>query len=621
MTNLINIFKKSKILIPVFIVSLLLGAFLSYYIPRVMEESLIQNIIKHSKKDVEKLQILREYYTNNVVRDIKNYKKEDLSFSYMHEGVNGKLPFPTTLIHDLAKIYSQRNDIKFRLYSEYPFLNRKNRVLSEFQKKAIKEVKKSKSGIYIKKDTFNDKDVLRVAIADYMVLPACVKCHNSHELKTWNFKWKLNDIRGVLEIITPIDKELEEMNKARNKIVTASLALMLVLFLYYLYILLKREKELTDANEELKDELDNLFDNFDKHVIVSKTDLKGKITYASSSFCRISGYTKDELIGKNHNIIRDETMPKEIFSDMWNTIINNKVWQGEVRNKKKDGSYYWVNAIISPLYDNNSQKIGYSAIREDITNKKRVEDLNKTLQSKIKNEVKKNIDKDKAMIEQSRLAQMGEMISMIAHQWRQPLAAISSTSITINLKAELNTLTNEDALSLSKKITEYSQHLSSTINDFRDFFKSNKEKKHISYTQTIDSVLNIVEVSIQNKNIVIEKNLESTILFYTYANELKQVVLNLIKNAEDILIEKDIKKPKITIETKDNILFIKDNGGGIDTNIIDKIFDPYFSTKKQKDGTGLGLYMSKTIIEEHCNGKLTVSNDKNGAVFKVELQV
>ncbi|MEA3314358.1 MAG: PAS domain S-box protein [Campylobacterota bacterium] len=618
MNNIINILKKSKILMPVLIVSFCLGGFLFYYIPIVMEQSLIQTIIKNSQKDVEKLQILREYYTKNVVRDVQQYNSS-LSFNYNHQGVNGKIPFPTTIIHDLSKIYSQRSDIKLKFYSNYPFLNRKNRKLTEFQKEAIQKVKKDNNGFYVKKDIINDKKVLRIIIADYMILPTCVDCHNSHKLKNWDFKWKVGDMRGVLEIITPINKELEDMNIARNKIVLASLSLMLVLFIYYLYISLKREKELVDENEELKDEFNDLFDDFDKYVIVSKTDLKGKITYASNSFCNISGYTKDELIGKNHNIIRDKSITKDIFKNMWKTIESNKVWQGEIKNRRKDGSYYWVYTIISPLYNNNSEKIGYSAITEDISNKKKVEELNKILETKIKDEVKKNRDKDKAMIEQSRLAQMGEMISMIAHQWRQPLAAINSTSITINLKSQLDTLDNQTAMELSNKITDYSEHLSSTIDDFRNFFKSNKERKYITYSKVIDSVLKIIEVSIINKNIIIEKNLNSDILFYTYQNELKQVLLNLMKNAEDVLLEKKIKNPKITIETNNNILLIKDNGGGIDDDICEKIFDPYFSTKIQKDGTGLGLYMSKTIIEEHCHGKLSVSNDNEGAVFKIEL--
>ena len=251
---------------------------------------------------------------------------------------------------------------------------------------------------------------------------------------------------------------------------------------------------------------------------------------------------------------------------------------------------------------------------------KEIEKFNATLQEKIDAEVEKNRQKDKQMLQQSRLAQMGEMISMIAHQWRQPLAAIGSTSASITIKAKLNKLDKEIAIKLSSKISEYSQHLSSTIDDFRDFFKTNKEKKSAKYTDMVESVLDIVETSLANKNISVIRDFKSDIFFDTYPNEVKQVILNLMKNAEDILLEKKIENPIIKIETEDKVLRVRDNAGGIPSDIIDKVFDPYFSTKTKKDGTGLGLYMSKTIIEEHCNGVLKCYNDKNGAVFEIILK-
>ncbi len=252
---------------------------------------------------------------------------------------------------------------------------------------------------------------------------------------------------------------------------------------------------------------------------------------------------------------------------------------------------------------------------------KQIQQLNIHLKLKVEEAIIDTQKKEKLLQHQSRLAQMGEMISMIAHQWRQPLTAISSTSNAIVLKAKLNKLDTDMAIELSSKISSYSQHLSSTIDDFREFFKSNKEKKDTTYSEIINAVLAIIETSIENKNITLVKNLNSNIVFNTYQNELKQVILNLIKNAEDVLIEKNIEQPKIIVETNNTTLTISDNGGGISEDIIDKIFDPYFSTKIKKDGTGLGLYMSKTIVEEHCNGKLSVSNDNNGAIFKIILKI
>ena len=250
---------------------------------------------------------------------------------------------------------------------------------------------------------------------------------------------------------------------------------------------------------------------------------------------------------------------------------------------------------------------------------KEVSSLNETLQQRVEQEIEKNRKKDQQMIQQSRLAQMGEMISMIAHQWRQPLAAIGAVSASLEMKVRLKKADDETVITHIKKISSYTQHLSKTIDDFRDFFKTTKEKKSITYSEIIESVLNIVESSLENKNIKIIQNLGSTTVFKTYPNELKQVLLNLIKNAEDALLENNSANPTITITTQENRLMVEDNGGGIAEDILSKIFDPYFSTKNEKNGAGLGLYMSKMIVEEHCGGKLEVQNTKDGALFTIVL--
>ncbi len=255
---------------------------------------------------------------------------------------------------------------------------------------------------------------------------------------------------------------------------------------------------------------------------------------------------------------------------------------------------------------------------------KQVELINKNLEKEIKKAIDENRKKEQAMFQQSRLAQMGEMLSMIAHQWRQPLTAISSTATALKLKVTLKGVQKDVVIEKTDKIIEYSQHLSSTIDDFRDFFKNKKIKQKTNFADICESVLNIVYDSINNKGISIQKSYEDYTYFESYPNELKQVVLNLIKNAEDALIENSIEKPVIKLKTfskgEDIVLEVSDNAGGIDEKIIDKIFDPYFSTKEKKDGTGLGLYMSKIIIEEHCGGKLVVENRDNGATFIIQIK-
>ena len=267
--------------------------------------------------------------------------------------------------------------------------------------------------------------------------------------------------------------------------------------------------------------------------------------------------------------------------------------------------------------------IFYPASEQIKKNTDELEEFNNNLEQKVEEEVEKNREKEKHLIQQSRLAQMGEMISMIAHQWRQPLGAISSLSSTIEIEATLDSLDKNKTISHAKKISDLTQHLSQTISDFREFFKQDKEKTHFTSEALLQSIAVITGDSLKAKNINFIQDLNCNCNFKTYTNELKQVVLNLVKNAEDALVDKKIEKSYIKLATftddKAYILEVSDNAGGITEDIIDKIFDPYFSTKTQKNGTGLGLYMSKTIIQDHCGGTLSVCNDENGAVFTITI--
>lgn len=261
--------------------------------------------------------------------------------------------------------------------------------------------------------------------------------------------------------------------------------------------------------------------------------------------------------------------------------------------------------------------------KEKVKAQKALEELNLTLEERVADEVEKNRQKDQQLIQQSRLASMGEMISMIAHQWRQPLSAISSTVQGLHLKLSLKKF--DEALFIEKlsDVNRYAQYLSQTIDDFRQFFKPSKAKDEVSLEEVIEKVLGIIRISLENKQITLIMNFQSHAHLMTYANELMQVLLNLIKNAEDSLIENQVIKPWIKISTSKNdtnlILEVSDNGGGIPESVMARIFDPYFSTKTKKDGTGLGLYMSQKIVEEHCNGVLRASNSSQGAVFTILL--
>ena len=255
--------------------------------------------------------------------------------------------------------------------------------------------------------------------------------------------------------------------------------------------------------------------------------------------------------------------------------------------------------------------------------------LNENLESKIIDEVKKNTDKEKLLAQQSKMASMGEMLENIAHQWRQPLSVISTASSGIKIQKEFGLSSEEKEMKILDTITTTAEHLSKTIDDFRDFFKTNKEKNIYNITKSYQKTINILESKFKNKNIEIIENIED-IDIYGLEGEFIQVMMNILNNARDILDDKEYRKLIfIDIVKNDNnaIFTVKDNGGGIPEHIINKIFDPYFTTKHQSQGTGIGLYMSEEMVCKHMNGSLEVQNvkltydniDYKGACFTITL--
>jgi len=258
-----------------------------------------------------------------------------------------------------------------------------------------------------------------------------------------------------------------------------------------------------------------------------------------------------------------------------------------------------------------------------------LKNYNKKLELKIQEEVQKNREKDMQMLQQSRMAQMGELISMIAHQWRQPLNSIAATVLNVQTHIELNKFNIKEEKSRVKlsnftnaefnNIDLYLSSLSETLDDFRNFYKPNKKAECMNINKPIQTALTIIKSSLQSNNVKLIEKYNSKLETMLFKNELTQVFLNLIENSQDSFKENSTSHPIISIETKDVkggiYIEFKDNAANIDEGILDKLFDPYFSTKSDKKGSGLGLYMSKIIIEEHHKGTISTKNYDEGVGF------
>jgi C4-dicarboxylate-specific signal transduction histidine kinase len=255
---------------------------------------------------------------------------------------------------------------------------------------------------------------------------------------------------------------------------------------------------------------------------------------------------------------------------------------------------------------------------------KELQELNKKLEQEKDEVVVKSRDKDKIIEQQSKLAIMGEMISMIAHQWRQPITAISSLIQGIELKDRLGRLSSEYVKDVTKDVKDLTSHMSQTIDDFRDFFKPDKKKELHHPADVLNKAISLIRSEFESNGIYINTSFDVEHKMYLYKNELMQVVLNILNNAKDAIKDNGVEKGIINIkvqECDDRLcIYIEDNAGGVSSELKDKIFNPYFSTKS-KNGTGLGLYMSKIIIDEHMEGLLSVQNSDIGAEFVIKLPV
>ncbi len=522
-----------------------------------------------------------------------------------------------------------------------------------------------------------------------------------------------------------------------------------------------------EREASIKNLLDQSQDAVDTFTLVSKVDNRGRITYTNDRFCKLCGYTQEELIGHSYEMIRHPDMPAVFFEKMWKQIENKQTWTGKIKNKNKNGETFYLDMLIKPILDEEDNIIEYISISSDITEleviKNQLEDelktsntslyeayLNAREQQKLLEDQKelyelvfkntassvliidiesnkfidcnepaidilgcdskedvlnlqpaqlspefqpdgrrsdeksdemnalavekgshtfewKHLRKDgkeiwveviltpillghkrvlhvvwkdigdkiqaakereeqqMLIIQQSRLASMGEMIGNISHQWRQPLNALGLILQKLSLYQSRGILDDKKLNESVDKSMNLIHSMSSTIDDFRDFFNPNKEKSAFSVAAAIEKAHRIVESSFENSLIEYRLELEDDeIKIEGFENEFSQVMLNLLNNAKDALVENKIEAGSVRVKVsrdKDDInITVNDNAGGIPEHVLSKIFEPYFTTKEEGKGTGIGLYMSKMIVEDHMDGKLNVFNTDEGACFSIQFK-
>ncbi len=359
---------------------------------------------------------------------------------------------------------------------------------------------------------------------------------------------------------------------------------------------------------ELNSELLKERETIDKKVLLIKFNNELMITDVSQAYLDLLKYEKNDLLGNDFFQYHQFSIKDRLKTQILSHINEQKVLKYENSILNSSGQELVLLNTLVAEYDAYSKHLGFILFIENITNAKKV------------------IAQQEKLLVTSRSAAMGEMISMIAHQWRQPLSVVNTIIATIRVKKELDSLDDTALEKAFEKIEETVSYLSTTIDDFRNYFKPNKVITEISISDIINKSTNFLLGDMKQLDINFTLVNDSNINIQTYQNELIQCIINIIKNSLDAFEEESIENRKISLLIKEEksivSLLFEDNAGGIDNKTLKKIFEPYFSTKA-KNGTGLGLYMTKTIIEEHLNGKIiiTSSDDKTRVLIELPLHL
>jgi PAS domain S-box-containing protein len=405
-------------------------------------------------------------------------------------------------------------------------------------------------------------------------------------------KWKITKYNTIID------------NSLIWKVIT--IFIIILIFILAFVIILKRH------NQELNEWLNSTIEG----IGIFKD---GKLIKANKQFLTILNYDNfDEIyekthfnfvLSQQHNKIREKLASTQEPYEITLIRKDGTTFDALVKGHQIEGTNLRISTIIDISELKNTQR--------------KLKRLNINLEQKVQEEIEKNEKHQTIMFQQSKLAEMGLILNMIAHQWRQPLNNVSLVVNTMIIKYKKGHLTNDVFDKLKTDFQKQINYLSHTIDDFQDFFKPKKEKEFFKIKDLVNTTYSLIKPIFDKYQIEFNIDVDSEMSYYGYKNELSQVILNILTNSKDALIEKEIKNKFIKISSKLNqeylIINIEDNAKGVEKSILEKIFEPYFSTKSSKVGTGIGLYMSKIIITEHFKGEITANNKNDGLKIIIKL--
>ncbi|AXH11536.1 PAS domain S-box protein [Halarcobacter bivalviorum] len=367
-----------------------------------------------------------------------------------------------------------------------------------------------------------------------------------------------------------------------------------------------------------KSKLDSISKSIDKYVIVAETDLRGTITYVSEAFCNVSGYKKDELIGKSINVVRHPDISKRFYENMWSKLSNDEVWEGEIKNIDKNGNSYWVRGNILPIYDLKNEKVGYRSIRVNISDEKQLLKVNSLLKRDLFLKLNEIKTRDRMNIDQSKIVLMGQILDAFSNEWKKPISNLSSKILAFENSVAEDSYNKNYLNTLAKELGIELKILSMHLNEFKTLFSHNSSEDKYNVYNAIKTAI----ASVSQKDVTISLLGDETLETFGVSYDLRKIILGIIYNSIEEFRKKKIPHGKITItinKTNDNLLIkCKDNAGGIPQEFLSKIFETGFSTKENLSSRGLPLHIAKLIVRK-LDGDIWAKNEDNGCCFYIKL--
>jgi PAS domain S-box-containing protein len=575
------------------------------------KESLLY--VNSTKKELHDIKINKEFASVSFLKPLFDEQLEHLgavelefSFESIILSMQNQMEFDVFFMFKVANIGKQDFYMPFDLHPLYALeknLHNTYRYNDEFFKHLSEEKKE-----HIKQNIFKNQE-FSLEIFHHGINQALL-------FMPLNSEFNKEPVGYIVALQNAKESNIQAVYEVLNYYIMIGFFIVLLVF-----ILLFNLNRLKYRNFKLIKENNELLMAIDKYVVMAQTDTKGIITFVTQSFCEISGYSKQELIGKNINIIRHPSMSKLFFENMWKELKEKKKWEGEIKNIDKNGNSYWVKGIIFPRYDIDNKLIGYSSIRVNITDTKQLRKINNLLKEDLSNKLNEIKMRDESLMDKTKVILMGKILDTVSHQWKKPLSAISIE--LANFKARINNhqLDVGNLNLIHDEIQSQTKQLSITLNEFKTlFFKQEYQDKYNVYS-AVQEAIDLLSQECTLHHIHVELKASKEIFCYGVHNELRQVISNILKTQIEYMIANDTKNPtiKLAIEQKQQHVLItcQDNIQGEFQRIISTILSENYDERVHKD-VGINLYIAKLLIEK-IGAKIWFEKKTQDNLFFIEL--